>query len=446
MTGSPAPAAPPTRGRRSLVPRWRRPGPNLLLGGALFILALALRVWGVTWSLPYVGHVDEPKIVNSAVHIVKTGDFNPHLFIWPSLVIYAQALIYKTQPALGHVARLLRRARVAARQQPHLRPRAPTVPVGPHFSALVGAAAVAGAYGLGRAMFGRAAGLAGAAAAADLAAARGVLPLPRDRRDHGRLRAAGADRGLAADGAAGRARRAAGGRGRGPAAAAKYNGLYMALPVAVAWLLAGRRARAPESRPASSWPRWLALAARHGAGRRGRLPLRQPLCAARLARLVARLRLPGQRLPARDHAATGGRRLHQATGPTLAHRRRAAGRGRRGRALAAGRRRARPPPRPGARARGLAAAALPARLRRPHGPLHRGLRAQPDRHLALPLPRGGLRRATPRRAGVRAAAGAPDRPAARATRAERGARAGPGRRARAPHGELRQLHGPDREP
>lgn len=37
--------------------------------------------------------MDEPEILERAVHIIKTGDFNPHFFDYPSLYIYLQALV-----------------------------------------------------------------------------------------------------------------------------------------------------------------------------------------------------------------------------------------------------------------------------------------------------------------------------------------------------------------
>src|SRR5207247_11395661 len=65
------------------------------IAATLFLLAAGLRVWGVHWSLPYVIHADESLIVDRAVHIVKTGDLNPHWFVYPALVIYLQAAVDK---------------------------------------------------------------------------------------------------------------------------------------------------------------------------------------------------------------------------------------------------------------------------------------------------------------------------------------------------------------
>ena len=45
-------------------------------------------------SLPYIGHPDEPALTGPALKILKTGDFNPHTFIWPSLPYYLTAALY----------------------------------------------------------------------------------------------------------------------------------------------------------------------------------------------------------------------------------------------------------------------------------------------------------------------------------------------------------------
>src|SRR5437868_9800044 len=76
---------------------------DFLVPAALFLFAFALRIYGVGGSLPYVGHPDEPKLIDSAIHIVKSGNLNPHLYIWPSLYIYLEALVIKAQLYWGLV-------------------------------------------------------------------------------------------------------------------------------------------------------------------------------------------------------------------------------------------------------------------------------------------------------------------------------------------------------
>ena len=70
------------------------------LAGVL-LLALALRLWGLDFGLPYIKHPDEPYWVNAALKIVKTGDLNPHTFIYPSLLLYVNSLAYLVYFAIG---------------------------------------------------------------------------------------------------------------------------------------------------------------------------------------------------------------------------------------------------------------------------------------------------------------------------------------------------------
>lgn len=74
---------------------------DFLVMSALFLFAFALRWYGISGSLPYVAHPDEPKVIDSAIHIVKSGDLNPHLYIWPSIYIYIQALLLKVHVVWG---------------------------------------------------------------------------------------------------------------------------------------------------------------------------------------------------------------------------------------------------------------------------------------------------------------------------------------------------------
>jgi hypothetical protein len=62
---------------------------------ALVVSAL-LALWSVELrrvqgSLPYPQHVDERPVLNAAAHVLKTGDWNPHLYQYPSLPLYMAA-------------------------------------------------------------------------------------------------------------------------------------------------------------------------------------------------------------------------------------------------------------------------------------------------------------------------------------------------------------------
>ncbi len=65
-----------------------RAGLALTLGGAAL-----LRFWALGTGIPYMPGVDEPEVMDRAVRIIKTGDFNPHFFDYPSLYIYVQVAV-----------------------------------------------------------------------------------------------------------------------------------------------------------------------------------------------------------------------------------------------------------------------------------------------------------------------------------------------------------------
>lgn len=80
-------------------PRWRVKA--LLL--AVILLALAVRIWGLDFGLPYLYHADEPLGVRTAQNMVKTGDLNPRFFGWSSLFFYVNALSYLPYYAVGRL-------------------------------------------------------------------------------------------------------------------------------------------------------------------------------------------------------------------------------------------------------------------------------------------------------------------------------------------------------
>ena len=60
---------------------------------AILAVAATLRFVGLGSGIPYAIGVDEPQIVNRAVIMMRTGDFNPHFFDYPALYIYVQLAV-----------------------------------------------------------------------------------------------------------------------------------------------------------------------------------------------------------------------------------------------------------------------------------------------------------------------------------------------------------------
>ncbi len=60
----------------------------------VLLLALSVRLWGITFGLPYVEHPDEPFWVINILKMLKTADPNPHDFIYPSFYYYLNSLAY----------------------------------------------------------------------------------------------------------------------------------------------------------------------------------------------------------------------------------------------------------------------------------------------------------------------------------------------------------------
>jgi 4-amino-4-deoxy-L-arabinose transferase-like glycosyltransferase len=56
----------------------------------IFLVALALRAWGIRFGLPNLYHPDEWAVFDRALAMMRTGDFNPHDFIYPTVYMYMQ--------------------------------------------------------------------------------------------------------------------------------------------------------------------------------------------------------------------------------------------------------------------------------------------------------------------------------------------------------------------
>ena len=72
---------------RGLREHWHR-----LALAAVFLLGVALRVWGINFGLPYTAAPDEPTHFKIALHIFQTGDLNPGWLNYPTLTFYINAL------------------------------------------------------------------------------------------------------------------------------------------------------------------------------------------------------------------------------------------------------------------------------------------------------------------------------------------------------------------
>lgn len=67
----------------------------LLLLFLILVPALAIRYKGIWFGYPLPVHPDEPWLVGIALRMINTGDLNPHWFIYPTLNIYLQSLLYR---------------------------------------------------------------------------------------------------------------------------------------------------------------------------------------------------------------------------------------------------------------------------------------------------------------------------------------------------------------
>ena len=94
------------RGLGQSVPAWR-------VCAGLLLVALVLRLVGLTADLPYMHHPDEPVNLRVIDTMVATGDPNPHFFNYPSLFFYLHAAFHLDGPLLGWIPGLAERAPVS---------------------------------------------------------------------------------------------------------------------------------------------------------------------------------------------------------------------------------------------------------------------------------------------------------------------------------------------
>jgi 4-amino-4-deoxy-L-arabinose transferase-like glycosyltransferase len=83
---------------------WREPAdlnPSRLALVLVLVAAALLRFWAISSGVPFQVQVDEPEVMERAVMMMKTADFNPHFFDYPSFYIYVQAVVAVFRFVLG---------------------------------------------------------------------------------------------------------------------------------------------------------------------------------------------------------------------------------------------------------------------------------------------------------------------------------------------------------
>lgn len=69
----------------------------------ILAVAAAARLWFLDAGIPHAVGIDEPQVMGRAVAILRTGDWNPHVFDYPTLVIYLHAAVAIGRFLLGAV-------------------------------------------------------------------------------------------------------------------------------------------------------------------------------------------------------------------------------------------------------------------------------------------------------------------------------------------------------
>ena len=94
---TPAPDPPPVSSDALAPHRWR----DLLLAGLIISAGALLRFQHLDSGIPHAIGIDEPQIMERAVAMMKSGDFNPRFFDWPSLTIYLHLVTASATFLLG---------------------------------------------------------------------------------------------------------------------------------------------------------------------------------------------------------------------------------------------------------------------------------------------------------------------------------------------------------
>ncbi|WP_448545686.1 phospholipid carrier-dependent glycosyltransferase [Roseiflexus sp.] len=131
----------------------------------ILALALGLRVWGLRFGLPYFEHPDEWAVADEALRMLRTGEYTPFSYTYPTLYTYMQVGVATFHFLWGAGAGLYRTPADIDPVRFYVWARALT--------ALLGTGAVALTFLAGRSLYGRTVGLLAAALIAVMPAVAG---------------------------------------------------------------------------------------------------------------------------------------------------------------------------------------------------------------------------------------------------------------------------------
>jgi 4-amino-4-deoxy-L-arabinose transferase-like glycosyltransferase len=121
----------------------------------LLLLAAGLRLWGLGFGLPYFEHPDEWAVADEALRILRTGDWSPFSYTYPTLYVYLEVGVAALHYLWGAAAGLYHTPAEIDPARFYLWARALT--------AALGVGCVALTYRAGQRLYSRAAGLIAAA-------------------------------------------------------------------------------------------------------------------------------------------------------------------------------------------------------------------------------------------------------------------------------------------
>ena len=121
----------------------------------ILALALGLRIWGLRFGLPYFEHPDEWAVADEALRMLRTGEYTPFSYTYPTLYVYMQVGVAALHFLWGAGAGLYRTPADIDPVQFYVWARALT--------ALLGTGAVALTFLAGRSLYGCTVGLLAAA-------------------------------------------------------------------------------------------------------------------------------------------------------------------------------------------------------------------------------------------------------------------------------------------